>query len=84
MNPNFGYAHLLVGLSYRALNRGEEARVYFEKTLELEPDHPPAPSDRAISVKLSAKKEKQKADCHTACRCQFATTAGTSPPGPLS
>ena len=42
MNPNFGYAHLLLGLSYRALNRGDQARVHFEKTLELEPSHPQA------------------------------------------
>ena len=39
-NPNHTNAHLLLGLSYRAMKRGDEARVHFEKTLELEPDHP--------------------------------------------
>ena len=42
INPNHANAHLLLGLSYRALNRGGEARVQFKKTLELEPDHPQA------------------------------------------
>ena len=42
MNPNHANAHLLLGLAYRALKRGDQARVHFEKTLELEPKHPQA------------------------------------------
>lgn len=40
--PKTADAHLLLGLSYRALNRDVQAGVYFKKTLELEPDHPQA------------------------------------------
>ncbi len=42
LNPNHADAHLLLGMSCRALKRGDEARAHFEKTLELEPDHPQA------------------------------------------
>ena len=42
INPNHANAYLLLGLSYRALNRGGEARVQFKKTLELEPNRPQA------------------------------------------
>ena len=42
MNPNHANTHLLLGLSYRALKRGDQARVHFEKTSELEPSHPQA------------------------------------------
>ena len=42
INPNHANAHLLLGLAYRALNRGGEARAQFVKTLKLEPDHPQA------------------------------------------
>ena len=40
LNPNNANAHLLLGLSYRALKRSDQARVHFEKTLQLEPNHP--------------------------------------------
>ena len=33
INPNHANAHLLLGLSYRALNRGEEARVTIQKNI---------------------------------------------------
>lgn len=46
MNPNHANAHMLLGLSYRALKRGDQARGHFEKTLELEPNHPQAAQNR--------------------------------------
>ena len=42
LDPDHANAHLLLGLAYRALKRGKEARVQFEKTLKLEPNHPQA------------------------------------------
>ena len=42
LNPDHGNAHLLLGLAYRATKRGNEARVHFKKTLEIEPNHPQA------------------------------------------
>ena len=42
LNPDHANAHLLLGLSHRALKRGDQATVHFEKTLELEPNHPQA------------------------------------------
>ena len=48
INPNHANAHLLLGLSYRALNRGEEARAQFvKKTLQLEPRYHP----HAVQIK---------------------------------
>ena len=42
LDPNHANAHLLLGLTYRALKRKDEARIQFEETLQLEPDHPQA------------------------------------------
>ena len=42
LNPNHANAHLLLGLAYRAVNRVKEARVHFEKILELDSNHPQA------------------------------------------
>ena len=42
LSPNHANAHLLLGLSYRALNHVEEARPHFEKVLKLESNHPHA------------------------------------------
>ena len=42
LNPNDANAHLLLGLTYQELKRGDRAKVHFEKTLELEPEHPHA------------------------------------------
>ena len=41
-HPNVANAHMLLGLAYRRLNRMDEARPHFEKTLEVKPDHPQA------------------------------------------
>ena len=56
LNPNHANAHLLLGLSYRALKRGEEARVQFEETLELEPDHPQATQIRQWLVRAGERR----------------------------
>ena len=39
LNPSHANANLLLGLSYRALNRNDAARTYFERVLELAPGH---------------------------------------------
>ena len=40
--PNQANPHLLLGMAHRVLKRNDRARVHFEKTLELEPNHPQA------------------------------------------
>ena len=47
LNPDHATAHLLLGLSFRALKRDDEARAHLEKTLELDPGHPQAARIRA-------------------------------------
>ena len=42
LDPANARAHLLLGLSYRALNRMDEARSHIEKALKLKPNHPHA------------------------------------------
>ena len=42
LNPKYANAHLLLGMTYLSLKRSDRARFHFEKTLELQPNHPRA------------------------------------------